>query len=402
MLIYVGNSAKVYKGSYAFLTDPYLMARKNNFEQEFKQAVQSDSELNRKYGHLWDAIAVSINELEKHAGERAAFTINPRSSSKYFIIAKSLVELAKQLQLPEEERKNNYKNENLDETITAIFPSNFNRQLEDKKLRLQADYITLNLGKENKLVQKMFNGLNGDEALEYVLNNSIIKDSSSVVELAKKGKDAILNSNDPFIYFIINTQDNLAQLMAEAKEIETTEEVLESELGRALFEIYGTSIPPDASFTLRISDGTLKEFDYNGTVAPTHTTFYGMYDRYNSHNKKYPWDLPERWQNPEEGFELSTPYNFITTNDITGGSSGSPVINKNAEIIGVAFDGNIESIPGNFLYNPSKNRMVAVSSQAMLQILKYIGGAGRISDELELGKIPKVYKVNEVVEEPAK
>ena len=273
--------------------------------------------------------------------------------------------------------------------------------MEDKKLRLQADYITLNLGKGNKLAQKMFNGLSGDEALDYVLNNSIIKDSSSLVELAKKGKDAILNSNDPFIYFIINTQDNLAQLIVEEKEIETTEEVLESELGRALFEIYGTSIPPDASFTLRINDGTLKEFDYNGTVAPTHTTFYGMYDRYNSHNKKYPWDLPERWLNPEEGFELSTPYNFITTNDITGGSSGSAVINKNAEVIGVAFDGNIESIPGNFLYNPSKNRMVSVSSQAMLQILKYIGGAGRISDELELGKIPEVYNVNEAVEEPA-
>ena len=313
-----------------------------------------------------------------------------------------MVELAKQLQLPEEERKSDNKNENLAETIAAIFPSNFNRQLEDKKLRLQADYITLNLGKENKLVQKMFNGLSGDEALDYVLNNSIIKDSSSAVELANKGKDAILNSNDPFIYFIINTQDKLVQLMAEEKEIEVTEEVLESELGRALFEIYGTTIPPDASFTLRINDGTLKEFDYNGTVAPTHTTFYGMYDRYNSHNKKYPWDLPERWLNPEEGFELSTPYNFITTNDITGGSSGSAVINKNAEVIGVAFDGNIESIPGNFLYNPTKNRMVSVSSQAMLQILKYIGSAERISDELELGKIPEVHKVNEVVEEPAK
>ena len=123
----------------------------------------------------------------------------------------------------------------------------------------------------------------------------------------------------------------------------------------------------------------------------TETTFYGMYDRYYSYHKKYPWGLPERWLHPKEGFDMSTQYNFISTNDITGGNSGSPVLNKEAEVIGAAFDGNIESIPGNFLYNPTNNRMVSVSSEAILQILKYIGNAERISDELEAGKIPEKY-----------
>ena len=165
-----------------------------------------------------------------------------------------------------------------------------------------------------------------------------------------------------------------------------------------MFEVYGTTIPPDATMTSRISDGELKNYEYNGTIAPVETTFYGMYDRYYSNDTKYPWGLPERWLNPKEGFDMSTQYNFISTNDITGGSSGSAVINKEAEIIGVAFDGNIESIPGNFLYNPSNNRMVSVSSEAILQILRYIGDANRIADELEAGKITEEYKVVEEAE----
>jgi hypothetical protein len=101
-------------------------------------------------------------------------------------------------------------------------------------------------------------------------------------------------------------------------------------------------------FTLRITDCVMKGYEYNGTIAPNFTTFYGLYDRYYSHEKSYPWDISEKWKNPDEDFQMSTPFNFVATCDITGGASGSPVINQRAEVIGLAFDGNIESIPCRF------------------------------------------------------
>jgi hypothetical protein len=375
------------------------MARKADFEKKFKSAVKGDAELNKLYGHLWDGIETVNNELREYAGEIAAYTISARSSSDYFLIAQNLINLARELQKPNDLINDNYKGEKLDSTIQSIFPKDLNIIETDKELALQADYMMLNLGVNHPLMQKIYGGNKGAEAVKFIKSNSQITTAEGVINLAKKGADAILNSNDPFISYILETKDKLAELGEMQKNALETEQIMENELGRALFEVYGTTIPPDATFTLRISDGEMKNYEYNGTVAPVETTFYGMYDRYYSNKGNYPWGLPERWLNPKEGFDISTQFNFISTNDITGGSSGSAVINKNAEVIGAAFDGNIESIPGNYLYNPSNNRMVSVSSKAMLQILRYIGDAERIADELEAGKIPEKHKVVEEVEE---
>ena len=154
-----------------------------------------------------------------------------------------------------------------------------------------------------------------------------------------------------------------------------------------MFEVFGTSIPPDATFSLRLADGVVKGYEYNGTVAPPFTTFYGLYDRYYSFSKKMPFSLPERWQKPPVDFNLETPMVFVSTNDIIGGNSGSPVINRNAEIVGLAFDGNIESLPGQFIFTTESNRTVSVHSAGMYEALKDLYRAKRLSDELKAGKI---------------
>ena len=154
-----------------------------------------------------------------------------------------------------------------------------------------------------------------------------------------------------------------------------------------VYEIYGVSIPPDATFTLRISDGVIATYDYNGTTAPPKTTFYGLYDRYYSYGKKYPWDLPERWLNPPPEFKMETPMNFVSTNDIIGGNSGSAVINTNAEIVGLAFDGNMESLPGDFIFTTEANRTVCVDSQGLLEAIKNMFKAKRLADEMENSKL---------------
>ncbi len=174
---------------------------------------------------------------------------------------------------------------------------------------------------------------------------------------------------------------------AKLKLINQKETYYKTLLGRAIYELYGTSIPPDATFTLRISDGVISSYKYNGTTAPPKTTFYGLYDRYYSFNKKYPFELPDRWLNPPPEFNLSTPMNFAATNDIIGGNSGSPVINTKGEVVGLAFDGNIESLPGDFIFTTEANRMICVDSEGLLEAVRDLYKAKRLSDEMENGKL---------------
>jgi hypothetical protein len=384
-LFFYSNSQKAYSGMLAGLRDPVLMQRKIDFERKFRQAVMANPDLKEQYGDVWDKIRDVQNQLRGISGKYFALNIIPQSSSQYFLIARDLVSLAKQLQLPESEREEAYKEANLDSTVSKIIPVNFYPDLQNAILKVQIDRFYKYLGSENELVIKITGGKTGEAAVNYMLSNSVLTSLDKIKDLVKKGPDAILNSSDPFIYFIVNSRPQMSELQSKISEIVSKNSTYSEELGKALFDIYGTSIPPDATFTLRISDGVVKGYPYNGTIAPPFTTFYGLYDRYYSFGKKYPFDLPKEWQNPPADFNLETPMNFVATTDIIGGNSGSPVINEKAQIVGLAFDGNIESLPGNFIFTTETNRTVAVHSAGMLEAIKDLYKATRLSDELRTG-----------------
>jgi len=160
-----------------------------------------------------------------------------------------------------------------------------------------------------------------------------------------------------------------------------------------VFEVLGDDLPPDATFTLRIADGVVKGYPYNGTRAPYKTTYYGMYDRHYSFDGQFPWDLPVRWHNPPYEL-LQSPLNFVSTNDIIGGNSGSPVINVHHQVVGLVFDGNIESLPGNFIFDETYNRTVAVHAGGIIAALKYIYRADALVSEL-LQDYYKSYEKNQ-------
>jgi len=380
------NSNKRFTGVLRGLRNNYFMARKKDFERQFKSKVSADPKLKEKYSSMWDNIASTRNEQRAIADELAGLTRSGRITSKHFAVAENLVKLAGQLKLPEEQRDEKYKGEALDQTIVSIFPENFDADFEFKKLGFHSKFLALTLGASHPLYKKLYGTHTGNPAAEFALSNSEIKTKDGALALAQKGADAIYNSNDPFIYFLINSADRYAELQVLSKEITATEQVFDDQLGQALFEIYGTTIPPDGSFTLRIGDGVLQSYNYNGTIAPEITTFYGMYNRHHSFYKQYPFNLHERWINLSDEFDMSTPFNFISTHDIVGGSSGSAVINKNKEVVGLAFDGNIESNSGYFIYDTVENRMVSVASQGMLEAIQDIYKATRISEELINGK----------------
>ena len=389
---YLANSAKVVKGIYEGLLDPYIVARKKAFERDFKNAVTGNPELAKKYGNLWQEIDNIQNEYKTFAGKLIAYKIDPTISSFYFMLALKVKKFAEQMQLPEEKREPKYKADEIDTTIAQMYPENFDKSVEDRKLALQIELIETYLSPDNFVVKNIFKNLPPKEAAKMLLENSLITNKEKLEALLKKSPDEILNTDDPFITFVTKTQDEYNRLKERQEKLSEKEKVLENELGRALYEVYGTEIPPDATFTLRISDGVMKSYPYNGTIAPLFTTFYGLYDRYYSHQKKYPWALPKRWANPPANMDLSVPYNFISTNDIVGGNSGSPIINKNMEVVGAVFDGNIESLPGTFIYLPKANRTVSVASQGIIELLNTILNAKRISAELEAGEIPDKYK----------
>ncbi|MCW8804346.1 MAG: S46 family peptidase, partial [Ignavibacteriaceae bacterium] len=386
-LFNVGNGLKVYKATYEALQNPFFIARKKDFEKTFKQAVQSDPELNTKYGNIWNQIAENRKEASKYAKEIYALTISSTYSPKYLFIARDLVKLADQLNLPETEREESYKSERLDSLIENIFPANFSKELEDKKLLVQLSVLINNLPSENPLVQSLLNGMPLNEAVENILLISSITSKEKVIELAKAGPNSILNSNDPFITFILNSRNRLIELQCLDKKLDDADVVNNQLLGEALYEVYGDAIPPDATGTLRISDGIIKGYEYNGTIAPIKTTFYGSLDRYYSFNKKFPYNLPVYWENLPEEFDPSTTLDFISTCDIIGGNSGSPTLNINAEVVGLAFDGNMESHSGRYIYTTEANRTVSVSAEGMIEAIKELYKAERLAEEILNGKI---------------
>jgi len=153
-------------------------------------------------------------------------------------------------------------------------------------------------------------------------------------------------------------------------------------IGQARFAAYGKSLYPDATFTLRLAFGAVKGYPMNGTIAPVRTTFYGLYDRAYGFDLKPPFDLPRRFLDRRSSLDLSTPVDFISACDIIGGNSGSPVVNKQGELVGLIFDGNIEGLVGDYVYNEENNRAVAVHSAAMIEVLRKVYDAGALADEL--------------------
>lgn len=388
-LFSVGNSQKVYKGILAGLNDPILMARKKDFEKNFKKAVMDKPELKEKYGNIWNEIEFAESELSKIAKESNAYMISPFLSSKYFVTAKKLLTAADQMKLPSDQRKPDYQDGELDSTLAAIYPEDMDQEIETMKLAKQIDQIKGKLGADHEIVKKLFGSKPAGQLAEEMVKNSQIAMKEGMLALAKQGPDAIANSNDPFITYVAYANEHVKPLAVKSTELRAKEETNQQALGRALFEVYGPAIPPDATFTLRIADGVVKGYEYNGTIAPVKTTFYGLYDRYYGFDGKFPYELPEKWLNPPAELNLETPMNFISTNDIIGGNSGSPVINKNLEIVGVAFDGNIESLPGQFIYTTEANRTVSVASEGMLEVVRDFYKVDRLGKELETGKMPE-------------
>jgi Peptidase S46 len=367
-LFSMANSQKVYIGMIKALNDPVIMAKKKHFEKTLRAAIDANPTLKAKYGKAWDEIANANKEMSKIYPELYSYSVNARTSSVQFIAADKLVTAA-------------MNKEALDAAKIEAIYKNYDADLDKALLKFRLDAITKKLGKDNAGI-KLLSG-----TPESLAGSSVLSTKDGALALLSQGNDAILKSNDPFIKFSIATYARMTELKKKSEELRNITTINKELIGRATFEVYNTTIPPDATFTLRISDGVIKSYSYNGTTAPPKTTFYGYYDRYYSFDKQYPWTLPERFINPPAEFDKSTAFNFISTNDIIGGNSGSPVINKDGEIVGLAFDGNIESLSDNYIYTTEVPHTVSLDSEGMVQVIKNLYKVKRLAEELRSGKL---------------
>ncbi|CAG4989309.1 Asp/Glu-specific dipeptidyl-peptidase [Dyadobacter sp. CECT 9275] len=367
------NGYKAYKGRLDGMNNPVLMARKKDFERSFKKAVRDNPKLTANYG-LWDAIAENVGKLRAVRDDISIMQPNPLIRGELLTFAQQLADFAS-LARTDPERANTLKG-----TLKAFKPKSM--ELEEGYLAAHLSEALVTLGSGDAYVKTALAGKPPKEAASLLLRNSKITDEAFVTSLMDGGENAITASTDPLIALARISQPRFLLASAVARDVNAKLTVDRGKLGRLLYDVYGTNIPPDATFSLRISDGLVKSYNYNGTTAPVKTTYAGMYDRFYSYNKEFPWSLPQRWQNPSPEL-MKAPINFISTNDIIGGNSGSPMINKNLEAVGLIFDGNMESLPGYFIFAPDAgNRTVSVHAGGMLASMKYIYKAKRLVEEL--------------------
>jgi len=246
---------------------------------------------------------------------------------------------------------------------------------------LEADLT--GLGAEDPFVRIVLDGRSPREAATALVNGTKLADPAFRKQLVEGGVAAVSASTDPMIA-ICRKLDPLRRESIKWQEdnVKSVDQAAGEKLGKARFAVYGKSAYPDATFTLRLSYGQVKGYPMNGTEAPYKTTFYGLFDRATSFDFEGPFYLPSRYKENRTNLDLATPLDFVTTNDIIGGNSGSPVINRNADIVGLIFDGNIESLVGDFVYEGATNRAVAVHTAGMTEALRKLYGADRLVREM--------------------
>ncbi len=375
------NSLKVYIGRREALADKAITAKKQAEEDDFRNKVAANSEWKKEYGSAWDTIAAT----EKKAAPRTNEMIFRRTDSRLYTIARQIVRLVAEVKKPDGERMPGYHDAQLETLKFQLFsPAKIYPSTEKLWMKTAVSLATEKLGKNDEYLKVLTQGEAVDGFVESVVDGTKLYDVSVRKALVEGGEAAVAASTDPMIAAARRTDPVEREFQRwEQDELESVLTRAGEQLGKARFLVYGKDVYPDATFTLRLSYGTVKGYPYNGTIAPPFTTFYGLYDRAASFSNQPPFDLTPKETAGRDKLDLGTPFDFVSTGDIIGGNSGSPVVNREGELVGLIFDGNIESLAGDFVYEGEKNRAVAVHSAGMMEGLRKLYGANALADELD-------------------
>ncbi|MFC1500336.1 S46 family peptidase [Candidatus Zixiibacteriota bacterium] len=383
----ISNSEKAYTGQQGGLLDAYKLARKAAWETDFRDRVMSDPVLSDTYGDPWTEIAEARHAIRPYGLDMFLLRFTrPGDILSSALLVKAFLVQQYGFMLQQGMPADSPEAVEFRGMIEAPFDGY--PELERAMLVAQLSDLHRFYPADDPLVTGLLGFREPAGAAQFLTDTTILNDPEAVAALLDGAPASIANATDPIIRGMDGLLMRLIQMQGAVQQHLALEDAAISRLARAVFDVYGFSIPPDATSSLRIQDGIVTGYPYNGTIAPVNTTFYGLYDRWASHGKVFPWALPERWQNPPDEFDLDTPINFVSTCDIIGGNSGSPVLNRDLEVVGIAFDGNIESLPGEFIFLPDLNRCVSVHSAGIFEAINDLFGYKGLAAELRAGAIP--------------
>lgn len=381
------NALKVYRGQLAGLKDKALMDRKMKDEAALRKSIAANPERQKMYGDAWDAIAKSHQGLPSYIRDRRIFDQLGGFNSTLFSYARALVRLADENGKPNAERLPEFTDSRRASLELSLYsPAPVHEDFEKLKLADSLEFMVELLGADNAIVKQILAGKTPAARANELITGSKLKDPEFRKQVAAGGKEAIASSTDPMIVLARLIDPRARELRTRYEnEVTGVERASYAKIARAKFDTEGTKLYPDATFTLRLSYGAVKGYNENGKKIAPFTTLGGLFDRSKSFNEKFPYNLPQRWLDKKTAIDLGTPFNFVSTNDIIGGNSGSPTINRNGELVGLIFDGNIQSLVGDFMYDESVNRAISVDSRGMIEILRKVFNANEVADELTKG-----------------
>jgi Peptidase S46 len=381
ILFSVENGIKANKGKLEALTDKKFFAQKVAAEQELRKKVDADPELKKKYGAAWDEIAKAQEQLRPLRAELSFMESGTGFSSQLYTIARMLVRTSEELTKDNTQRLREYN----DAALPALKAHLFSKapiypELEIARLTFSLTKLREELGADHPFVKKVLGKESPRTLATRLVSGSKLADVAEREALFKGGKAAVAASKDPMVQLALLVDPDARAVRKNYEEnIEAVVRKNSELIAKAKFEAYGTGIYPDATSTLRLSYGAVKGYTEDGKKVAPLTSIAGAYER---HTGEDPFALPKSWLDAQKKLTLGTPMNFVSTNDIIGGNSGSPVINKNAEIVGLIFDGNIQSLGGDYGFDESVNRAVSVHSDAIIEALAKVYGATRVIEEL--------------------
>ena len=386
------NNRKRYDGYLAGLLDPQIWSALQAREQKLRDAIAHDSKL-RSAIAAYDRIKRAQAEIAKNAplynyleqerpspvgyrGPRALF-------GNLFKYARLLVRALDERAKPNGERIPQFRDSARESLELEVFSTE--PIYDDYEILRLTDSLTdfaSQFGAADPLVKKVLSGKSPHDRAVELVSGTKLKDVAVRKDLYGKDAAALQAARDPMI--------DLARLVdgpaREAKKIYDTQDEIKkqaySEIAKARFATEGTGSYPDATFTLRLSYGTVRGYEQDGKQIPAFTDFAGLYQRSAEHDNRPPFDLPKRWIDKKASLNLATHFNFVSDPDIIGGNSGSPVVNKANEFVGIIFDGNIQSLVLDCIYTDTQSRAVSVDSTAITEALRKVYDAGPLVDEL--------------------
>jgi hypothetical protein len=380
------NSRKARTGGLEGLRDPAIMDRKAEAEDALRARIAADPEKKAAYGDAWERIAASQQVAAQIRLKLNFLETGLAFDSRLSSIARTLVRLAEEKAKPNPERLREYRDSALESLKLQLFSdAPIYPEYEKAKLAHSLAYWKATMGASDPTVERVLRGRTPEQAADDLVDETRLGDISVRKELAEMSPAAIAERNDPMLKLALAVDADARALRKRYEdEIEGVHTAQYARIAKAIFAEKGDTAYPDATFTLRLAFGTVKGYEADGKAIPPFTTIAGAFAHAQEHGNSPPYQLPTSWIKARDGrrLRLDTPLNFVSTADIIGGNSGSPVVNRDNEVVGLIFDGNIHSLVLDFVYDDRLARAVSVDSRAIIEALRSIYRAEALVQEL--------------------